>query len=112
MVFRFLLKTEGLPYEYLKLPEIKHEKRLPSVLSREEIWRMLSGAKLLKHRLLIGLLYGCGLRCMEVRNIELGHLDFDRKLLHVVQGKIKRPICTTIGTSDKRYKEVHSNITA
>jgi len=87
---RFLLKTEGLPYEYLKLPEIKHEKRLPSVLSREEIWRMLSGAKLLKHRLLIGLLYGCGLRCMEVRNIELGHLDFDRKLLHVVQGKNKK----------------------
>ncbi|WP_228419071.1 tyrosine-type recombinase/integrase [Chryseobacterium balustinum] len=62
-------------------------KKLPVILSREEIWRMLQSAELLKHKLLIGLIYGCGLRCMEVRNIELQHLDFDRKMLHVVQGK-------------------------
>src|SRR5690606_41598781 len=48
---------------------------------------MLQTAELLKHKLLIGLIYGCGLRCMEVRNIELPHLDFDRKMLHIVQGK-------------------------
>ena len=48
---------------------------------------MLSCAPLLKHRVHIGLLYGCGLRCMEVRNIRLEDLDFDRKTLHVVQGK-------------------------
>lgn len=84
---RFLLKTEGFAYEFLRLPAIKHEKKLPVILSRDEIWRMISEAKLLKHRLLIGLLYGCGLRCMEIRSLELKHLDFDRKLLHVVQGK-------------------------
>lgn len=84
---RFLLRTEGLPYEFLQLPSIPHEKKLPDVLSREEIWKMLTGAKLLKHRLVIGLLYGCGLRCMELRNLELKQLDFDRKLLHVVRGK-------------------------
>src|SRR5699024_5190430 len=65
-------------------------KKLPVVLSREEIWRMLTGAKLLKHRILIGLLYGCGLRCMEARNIELSHLDFDRKVLHIVRSKGKK----------------------
>lgn len=48
---------------------------------------MLQGAQLLKHKILIGLLYGCGLRCAEVRGIELKHLDFDRKLLHIVQSK-------------------------
>ncbi|MBK1439663.1 tyrosine-type recombinase/integrase [Parapedobacter sp. ISTM3] len=84
---RFLLKTEGLAYDYLKLPEIKREKKLPVILSREEIWRMLQSATLLKHKLLIGLLYGCGMRCMEVRNLELRHLDFDRKLVHIVQSK-------------------------
>lgn len=51
---------------------------------------MLQTAELLKHKLLIGLIYGCGLRCMEVRNIELRHLDFDRKMLHIVQGKGKK----------------------
>lgn len=84
---RFLLKSEGIPYEYLRLPSIKHEKKLPVVLSKEEVWAMLKNAKLLKHRILIGLLYGCGLRCMEARSVRLQDLDFDRKQLKVVQGK-------------------------
>jgi len=87
---RFLLKSEGLPYDYLMLPEIKKEKKLPVVLSKAEVWRMLCAAKLLKHRILIGLLYGCGVRCFEVRNIRLRDLDFDRMQLHVVQGKGKK----------------------
>ncbi len=84
---RFLLKSEGLPYAHLHLPSIKQDKKLPTVLSKEEVWRMLGVAKLLKHRILIGLLYGCGLRCMELRNVRLSHLDFERKQLHIVQGK-------------------------
>lgn len=87
---RFLLKSEGLPYEFLRLPSIKHEKKLPVVLSKEEVWAMLQNAKLLKHRILIGLLYGCGLRCMEARSVRLQDLDFDRKQLKVVQGKGKK----------------------
>lgn len=84
---RFLLKGEGLPYEYLHLPSIQKAEKLPVILSRQEIWRMLTSAQLLKHKILIGLLYGCGLRCQEVRSLELRHLDFDRCLLHVVQSK-------------------------
>lgn len=84
---RFLLKAEGLPYAFLKLPAIARPQKLPVILSRQEIWGMLQQAKLLKHKILIGLLYGCGLRCMEVRNIELKHLDYDRCLLHIVQSK-------------------------
>jgi site-specific recombinase XerD len=84
---RFLLKSEGLPYDFLGLPSIKHEKKLPVVLSKQEVWAMLQSAKLLKHKILIGLLYGCGLRCMEVRSVRLQDLDFDRKQLKIVQGK-------------------------
>ncbi|WP_426065047.1 tyrosine-type recombinase/integrase [Flavobacterium sp. DSP2-3-1] len=51
---------------------------------------MLQCAKLLKHKILIGLLYGCGLRCMEARSVRLQDLDFDRKQLKVVQGKGKK----------------------
>lgn len=84
---RFLLKTEGLSYQHLHLPTIARPQTLPVILSRQEIWKMLQAATLLKHRLLIGLLYGCGLRCMELRSIELKHLDYDRMLLHIVQSK-------------------------
>lgn len=44
---RFLLKTENLPYDYLHLPSIPKEKKLPVILSCEEIWRMLQHADLL-----------------------------------------------------------------
>ena len=87
---RFLLKSEGLSYDFLHLPSIKQEKKLPVVLSKQEVWQMLKQAKLLKHRILIGLLYGCGLRCMELRSLRLADLDFDRKQLKVVQGKGKK----------------------
>lgn len=87
---RFLLKGEGLDYSYLHLPSIKHEKKLPVVLSKSEMWRLLTQATLLKHKILLGLMYGCGLRCMEVRNIRLQDLDFDRKMLHIVQSKGKK----------------------
>ena len=92
---RFLLKTEGLPYHHLHLPSIDRAEKLPVILSRQEIWAMLHKAQLLKHRILIGLLYGCGLRCMEVRNVRLRDMDFDRKLLHVVQKqRQQRPLHT------------------
>lgn len=87
---RFLLKSEGLPYEYLHLPEIKKVNKLPVVLSKQEVWAMLKGCSLLKHKVLIGLLYGCGLRCLEVRSVKLQDMDFDRKQLKVVQGKGKK----------------------
>ena len=87
---RFLLRAEGLPYEHLQLPKISRSQKLPVILSRQEVWTMLQTAKLLKHRLLIGLLYGCGLRCMEVRGLRLRDMDFDRKLVHVVEGKGKK----------------------
>jgi len=106
---RFLLKLEGLPYEYLRLPEIKHEKKLPVVLSKEEVWAMLQSCQLLKHKILIGLLYGCGLRCMEVRNVRIADLDFDRKQLRVVQGKGKKdryvPLSIHLIRGLKKYLE-------
>lgn len=87
---RFLLKSEGLPYSYLHLPEIKKSNKLLVVLSKQEVWAMLKRCTLLKHKVLIGLLYGCGLRCLEVRSVRLADLDFDRKQLKVVQGKGKK----------------------
>ena len=87
---RFLLKSEGLAYEYLLLPSIKHDKKLPVVLSKQEVWRMLCCCKMLKHKILISILYGCGLRLAEALNVRLRDLDYDRKQLHVVLGKGKK----------------------
>ena len=111
---RFLLKSEGLPYSFLNLPEIKHEKRVQVVLSKEEVWRLLKSCDLLKHRVLVGLLYGCGLRCMEVRSIRLQDMDFDRRQLRVVQGKGKKdryvPLSEHLIRGLKSYIEVEKPV--
>ena len=38
---RFLLKTEGLHYSFLHIPAVTKVKKLPTILSREKVWRML-----------------------------------------------------------------------
>ena len=87
---RFAYRAEGIKDKQLELPEIKHTKKLPVIVSREEMRRLLKAPKLLKHRVLLGLLYGCGLRCFEVRSLKIADLDFDRKLVHVRNGKGKK----------------------
>ena len=87
---RFAYRMLGMKDKRVELPEIKHEKKLPVIVSREEMKRLLKAPKLLKHRVLLGLLYGCGLRCFEVRSLKIADLDFDRKLAHVRNGKGKK----------------------
>lgn len=84
---RSVFKMENIKPIDLGLPKIKKDKKLPVVLSKQEMWRLLLAPDLLKHKVLIGLLYGCGLRCFEARNVRLQDLDYDRKKLHVFQGK-------------------------
>jgi site-specific recombinase XerD len=104
---RYAFRISGLQEARVALPSIKREKKLPVVLSREEVKRLMKAPTLLKHRVLIGLLYGCGLRCFEVRNLKLADLDFDRKMLHVRKGKGKKdryvPLCDLLIKGLKAY---------
>ena len=58
---------------------------------------MLAASKHLKHRLIIGLCYGCGLRCSEVRNLQVADADIERGMLHVRQGKGSKDRCIPLG---------------
>jgi len=84
---RYLFRLEGLNDKRIELPKIKHDKKLPMVLSREEVKALVKHADLLKHKLLVGLLYGCGLRCGEVRAIRLRDIDLGRGMLLVRKTK-------------------------
>ena len=61
--------------------------KLPVVLSREEIVRIISGIDNFKHRLIISLAYGAGLRVSEVANLRVEDLDFSRGIIFVRHGK-------------------------
>lgn len=87
---RFAYKIQGERDKHIALPSIKQNRRLPVVLSKQEVKRMFDVTTSQKHRVLVGLLYGCGLRSFEARNVKVSDLDFDRKVLHVRQGKNKK----------------------
>ena len=66
---------------------VKLEKKIPTVLTREEIKKMLAATKNPKHRLLIKMLYSSGLRVSECVNLKIDDLDLDEKLGIVRSGK-------------------------
>ncbi|MFW5820794.1 MAG: site-specific tyrosine recombinase/integron integrase [Bacteroidota bacterium] len=68
----------------------KKEKRLPLVLSKEEIIRMIKVTKNLKHRAIILVAYSSGLRLSEIINLKLNDLDWDRMTIKVSMGKGKK----------------------
>ncbi len=77
----------------------KKDKKLPIVLSIEEIFSLLQSTKNLKHRVAIAMLYGSGLRIGELINLKLSDFDFKRKQLHIKNGKGRKDRYTTIAES-------------
>jgi integrase/recombinase XerD len=69
------------------IPRPKREKRLPTVLSKEEITRLIEAARNPKHRLLLMLLYSSGLRVGEVVRLRIEDIDVERGLVRVRDGK-------------------------
>ncbi|MDR2480770.1 MAG: site-specific integrase [Spirochaetaceae bacterium] len=74
----------------------RHDKRLPAVLSKAEISRILELETNPKHRLLLMLVYSSGLRVSEVVALRKEHIDFSRKVLFIRSGKGRRDRCTLL----------------
>lgn len=94
---RYACRMRGLEYKQYSLPAIEKEQKLPVVLNGSEVKALMAACKLLKHRLIIGLCYGCGLRCSEVRNLSVSDADLERGMLHVKLGKGSKDRCIPLG---------------
>jgi len=66
------------------------ERKLPVVLSAEEVARMLEHAPGAKYQAALSLAYGTGLRAGEVASVKIGDIDSERMLIRVEQGKSRR----------------------
>jgi site-specific recombinase XerD len=73
---------------YLQRP--KKEKRLPTILSPEEVSLVLNKTPNLKHRALLSLIYACGLRIGEALNLELKDINSKDFVIHIRQAKGKK----------------------
>jgi site-specific recombinase XerD len=84
---RAAYKVMGMTALRVRLPKIERQKGLPVVLSRPEVRALIGSPKYLKHKLVIAMLYGCGLRNYELCNLERSDIDFDRNTVFVKKQK-------------------------
>ena len=85
-------------WQTITLKRPRREKKLPVVLSVEEVQRMILSTKNLKHRALIMLVYSAGLRRQEAQMIKAADIDSSRMQVRVVQGKGKKDRYTILST--------------
>lgn len=71
----------------LKIPYPRKHKKLPEVLTPEEVGRLLDAVENTKHHLLLELMYGCGLRVSEAVKLKKIQINFDEGLVTVREGK-------------------------
>lgn len=86
----FYQLTVGMPCKIDKIPYSKKGKKLPIVLSVEEIQKMFDVCENKKHKVILALLYSCGLRVSELINLKWSHIDRSRMIINIIQAKGKK----------------------
>jgi site-specific recombinase XerD len=87
---RYFYRLMGLKDRLVELPRIKAKKKLPVVLNYEECKAIFSAPAILKHRILLGLIYSAGLRAGEVSRLRLSDIDPGRMMIHIRQSKCNK----------------------
>lgn len=82
-----------MPQRFYEIDRPFKERTLPMVLSEEEVSRLLSSVKNLKHKAILATMYSCGLRISELLNLVLTDIQSDRNQVLVcgAKGKKERP---------------------
>ena len=81
--FSSLLKKD--PTLGIKRP--KKERRIPAVLTKEEVKKLLSSIENKKSKLMLSLIYACGFRVSELVNLKVNNINFDENIGYVIQAK-------------------------
>lgn len=87
-LYKKTLKRRDLAYDDLIFP--KKPRKLPVVLSPEEVTRMIEAARNLMHRTILLVLYATGIRRTEASLLKVSDVDSERMVIHVRQGKGSR----------------------
>lgn len=82
--YEHTLKREWHTFELIRPPQ---EKKLPVVLSVEEVAQILRGVHHERYRVCLTTIYACGLRLLEGVRLQVKDIDSQRKMLHICQGK-------------------------
>ena len=101
---------ENVLHQSLNLPTIKRNKTLPNILTINEVKKLIESSKNVKHKLIIKLLYGTGLRVSEIVNLEKKDILINESMIKVVLGKGKKDRFVKLPDSIKNELENYSKI--
>jgi integrase/recombinase XerD len=87
---RYYFRLIGHNKRAIDLPSLKKDTKLPTILNREELRQLFTAPTLLKHKIVLCLIYSAGLRGQEVVNLKISDIDFERKTIHIRQSKFKK----------------------
>jgi len=94
---KFFLVVENRKMDIASIHRPRREQKLPHVISKEEVKKILEAPKNLKHRAMLSLIYACGLRRSELLNLKPNNIDSKRKLLIIYQSKGRKDRVIPIG---------------
>lgn len=83
----FFEKTLGRDWTTFQLVRPQKEKRLPVILTREEIHRILECVPFERNRICLFTIYSCGLRLLEGCTLKVSNIDSRRRVVHIEGGK-------------------------
>lgn len=83
----FFRSIHSVKFSVEKVERPRREHKLPNVLSKEEVKRIITSPTNAKHRAMLSLIYACGLRRSELLNLKPVHVDSKRGLLIIKQAK-------------------------
>ena len=85
---RFFFETTlGQPWNNRAIPLVKRRKKLPNVLSQDEILALFNATNNLKHKAALMTAYGSGLRVSELANLKISDIDSKNMQVRINQGK-------------------------
>jgi len=104
---RYYFRHIGQIKRAINLPTLRKNTKLPVILNRAELKELFVAPKLLKHRVILSLIYSAGLRSAEVSKLKIADVDFERKTIHIKQSKYKKdrivPLSNYISVGLKKY---------
>lgn len=78
------------PMKLAHIPWPKKERKLPQPIDASDVQKLLKACTNLKHKTIIALLYGCGLRVSEVINMRIKDIDSTKNIINIIAGKGKK----------------------
>ena len=103
----FFTLTLNRDWTTLKFVRPEKEKKLPAILSQQQVRTVLNHVQFPHHRACLKVIYSLGLRIGEGTHLQISDIDSDRMFVHIHRGKGNKdrvvPVCYILAESLKKY---------